>query len=559
MIVQCDKCTTKFRIADEKVTPGGVKVRCSRCAHVFVVSSSSGASSTRLSQNTAPVDASVMSALVAATVPSVPSESVTARTHLAPGAISRTVANTAETAAVLGFTGVKRPDAVDTEPAKLSPGLGLVFPPPNASTEPQQRPGPASSPSASDFSDLDEAFRRALAESGDQQPKPLTGPTSSNPPRAPLSVAPGMGGPRSSAFAPVPIPPAPTDLDRLGGPSAGADDSGSLDALYARAPRSHLAEPRFPAPSSSSFGVLSTGDAQFPPPQDGFPKPAPTAAGPSDLGDIPGLLAPADDDPFANIDLEVPSGIRSRIQQPSIDIPPPPDPMAMLDPDSEPLARIELNHGPNPLTLPPAEPEATAVVITQTSTSSVDEPTQPTDGRWPTLAGILLGLVTVVFVVPSLGQGAIESVLPPSAERVDWATVPGKGPVRVDSAQVTAYPSAASGALLVVSGDATNRTDRTIAGVKVRVEAFDGEASILEGESLVGVGLSEGQLTAVKSEADLKAAVDEAVRAHGDRGGLLEPGARRPFMIVFPRIPQRAQALEFRISSVLPSEPQAPR
>ncbi|MCK6550815.1 zinc-ribbon domain-containing protein, partial [Myxococcota bacterium] len=37
MIVQCDKCKTKFRIADEKVTDAGVKVRCSRCAHVFMV------------------------------------------------------------------------------------------------------------------------------------------------------------------------------------------------------------------------------------------------------------------------------------------------------------------------------------------------------------------------------------------------------------------------------------------------------------------------------------------------------------------------------------------
>jgi predicted Zn finger-like uncharacterized protein len=37
MIVQCDKCRTKFRIADAKVSDSGVKVRCSRCAHVFIV------------------------------------------------------------------------------------------------------------------------------------------------------------------------------------------------------------------------------------------------------------------------------------------------------------------------------------------------------------------------------------------------------------------------------------------------------------------------------------------------------------------------------------------
>lgn len=37
MIVQCDKCRTKYRIADEKVTGKGVKVRCAKCGNVFIV------------------------------------------------------------------------------------------------------------------------------------------------------------------------------------------------------------------------------------------------------------------------------------------------------------------------------------------------------------------------------------------------------------------------------------------------------------------------------------------------------------------------------------------
>jgi predicted Zn finger-like uncharacterized protein len=35
MIVQCPQCETKFNLPDEKVKPEGVKVRCSRCRHVF--------------------------------------------------------------------------------------------------------------------------------------------------------------------------------------------------------------------------------------------------------------------------------------------------------------------------------------------------------------------------------------------------------------------------------------------------------------------------------------------------------------------------------------------
>ncbi|SNB46018.1 DUF3426 domain-containing protein [Geobacter sp. DSM 9736] len=37
MIVQCGQCSTKFRLDDAKVKDSGVKVRCSRCRHVFIV------------------------------------------------------------------------------------------------------------------------------------------------------------------------------------------------------------------------------------------------------------------------------------------------------------------------------------------------------------------------------------------------------------------------------------------------------------------------------------------------------------------------------------------
>lgn len=37
MIVQCDQCSSKFRLDDAKVKEGGAKVRCSKCKHIFVV------------------------------------------------------------------------------------------------------------------------------------------------------------------------------------------------------------------------------------------------------------------------------------------------------------------------------------------------------------------------------------------------------------------------------------------------------------------------------------------------------------------------------------------
>ena len=35
MIVQCERCQTKYNIEDSKITPRGVRVRCAKCKHVF--------------------------------------------------------------------------------------------------------------------------------------------------------------------------------------------------------------------------------------------------------------------------------------------------------------------------------------------------------------------------------------------------------------------------------------------------------------------------------------------------------------------------------------------
>ncbi len=37
MIVQCDSCNSRYRIAEEKILPQGIKVRCAKCKEVFVV------------------------------------------------------------------------------------------------------------------------------------------------------------------------------------------------------------------------------------------------------------------------------------------------------------------------------------------------------------------------------------------------------------------------------------------------------------------------------------------------------------------------------------------
>lgn len=37
MVIQCSECQTRFKLADDKMKPGGIKVRCAKCKHVFTV------------------------------------------------------------------------------------------------------------------------------------------------------------------------------------------------------------------------------------------------------------------------------------------------------------------------------------------------------------------------------------------------------------------------------------------------------------------------------------------------------------------------------------------
>jgi predicted Zn finger-like uncharacterized protein len=37
MVIECAQCHTRFRLADDKVKPGGTRVRCSKCKHIFRV------------------------------------------------------------------------------------------------------------------------------------------------------------------------------------------------------------------------------------------------------------------------------------------------------------------------------------------------------------------------------------------------------------------------------------------------------------------------------------------------------------------------------------------
>ena len=220
MIVQCDKCRTKFRIADERVSDKGVKVRCSRCAHVFVV---------RKGQETTRLNPSKLMSLAAQTAsgPDAPTGVMSPPGSGAPPSFPPP-ATTEQAALALGFAG----ERADTEV--------LAPPATEAVTVQSKLPGKGFDPHSSHISlDLDgalpgEDFEAAPPSNGagpssgfDAAPLsrsdlPPLDEDAGFPPPAPASSPHASAlGPSSSPFAP-PAPPPPDD-DPLGGVPSSLD------------------------------------------------------------------------------------------------------------------------------------------------------------------------------------------------------------------------------------------------------------------------------------------------------------------------------------------------
>ncbi|MEL7367390.1 MAG: hypothetical protein AAFN74_00650 [Myxococcota bacterium] len=518
-------------------------------------------------------------------------------------------ASTAQAAAVLGFSGAQASDNPSANP--LSESLG--FSPPSPGARPQsldmRRPSQGRPIDSGDFSDLDEAFRLALADSTDLGHPQAAGANMWPAGSVPLAESgPVPGHTPTRAYSDV------------------ADAGALLGALYEHGPKSSPAQDRFPEPSSSPDvpPARATSASSGPPvvsdraptvdhrvpngpgagsgqEQSGatsspmssmlaFPapgQPAKSVSGTGDAGDIPGLLAAAGDDPFADIDVRGPAsnGANSPPESPvsyfssgsnglmsssidlsrpegpsgSIDLGPPAPPASLerrradssLLPDAEPLARMELARIAPTFNERDAG-EETAVVGAYAA--SLAEQPKPSDSRWPFLAGVLLGLMALVFVWPDLGQRAVESFLPSDWE-VEWVSpVAPPAPIEASRAKVTTYPTK-NGDVLVIAGDARNRTDKMLHGVRISVSVFDeAGAQVDERSNLVDVVLTEGQLTEVTDEAALDAASREAELAHGARGVALPAGLARPFMVVFPEVPENAENLRYEVSFVVPAQ-----
>lgn len=498
MIVQCDKCATKFRISKDKVTARGVKVRCSRCAHIFVVRSGGRASGLPKSGGRGrggPQRGSVR-----------PPEPETRRidpssmASLLQGSASRSAATATSTqaAVALGFTGRTPPPSLSGEFEAVTAQVDLK--PRSSDLRSRDLPTP----------DLP-ASAKANWHPGHALSDVLTADVS-----GPPAAGPGVSDELADRLDTELIPP----------------EGLSSEGIEIAAPRNTL--------------TPSGGLEAFPPPALGALMPA---VGRS--GDIPGLLPPGSiaDDPFDNLDVfdaepELPADGAYASFEPVLDdlseraFEPDPRPSSLdPHPPSGALARIALE-GPAAGAGPRfnhVEPTAVAPAYQEQKEASADLSASESRGLWPSALGAIVGLLVVLFGFPEVARPLLTPLAPEPVLAVlgyldDVQDNAVRG-VRALGTHAGPYETGAGRTLLVVAGRAKNETDRPIEELSAVVRIFVEDKVIAREEVPVGVTLRPRALNRIVSPRELDVAW--AVAGTEAAPGPLRQGSERPFMAVF--------------------------
>ncbi len=360
MIVECAQCHTKFKIADEKITPRGVKVRCSKCKYMFVVRPGgiepAPEEPPKEKADGVPVDISKAPTRVESRPPkTLPPEK---KFPLPPPPVPAGAGPGLEDK--IGLDSKAPTPAQERPPAKLPepPPLDQM---PTMPTRPPPKASPSSpGPPASPFADKP-AAAPAKSDLGDslfgdlslepESKKPPLGPKGSKPASAPKAMPPPPAPPSVDPPPPSVAPPAPDDdpfagIDVSAPPAAekpppwaepaSADlKSGEAVGKPTKDLFSDLGDPFAgissppageAAPLAASGGeLLPGGESGLPaelaggPPPEKEAAPAPPASPGRPQDDIfanagppatSGTPSPAEaDDPFAGIDTSVPTGM----------------------------------------------------------------------------------------------------------------------------------------------------------------------------------------------------------------------------------------------------------
>lgn len=244
MIITCSQCQTRFKVGDDKLASGPIRVRCSKCNHVFMASSA-GPAAPPASPSQPP--SSTLPPTMVSTVPPqqsfVPS-SPTPRPVVGPITGMFQAFGAAESPSASGFgspsnrSGIFKAPASDFRQPTNDPFAGLAQPRPVAAPPPAPPSFPPPSfppPSMAPPSFPPPSFpppsfpSQAMPPQG-QPPPPMPpramSPVPSMPPRAmsppvqPRPQAPDPFGSAPDPFAGIAPPPAPDPFSGVAPPSA---------------------------------------------------------------------------------------------------------------------------------------------------------------------------------------------------------------------------------------------------------------------------------------------------------------------------------------------------
>lgn len=574
MIITCSQCHTRFKVGDDKLVAGPIRVRCSKCNFVFMASNDPSA--------LAQPPSSALPATMITTVPPgasfVPPSSPTPRPSAGPiTGMFNAFGAPGEGPSPSGFggatnrSGIFRAPSSDFRPPPSDPFAGLAppsqspvpsVPPTFAPPAPPTFPPPAFPPPAPPgFAQSappqpahgSASFARSMTPGPPgATPDPFAGIGMSSPPD-PFSASPTMPS----------APPSPSAaVDPFAGMPTAAATPHAKDPFGLGAAPPHMFAP--PAPPPDGEGMQT----------EGFDRVELFGAGARPSTDPFGTSPPANkagsgnlavDDPFATIDQAGSADSMVPTSPPAPPLPPPEegDPFADLGIDTaSPSTAAE---GPDPFDRPPAKPasapapQPSAPQVAPRATAPA--PLPPVADRaqlqrieaaqrvravaWAAVQSAIFVAFVVMAVVVARG-GTVDDVL-----RGDVAAALGgtrvAGDLAIESPRIRKRTLPSGLDVVVISGEVHNTTANPVPGARVEVR-LGAEAPMS--------GWAWSKLDGVDVEA---AATPEALVALAQRmptSASLAPGERAPFVLV-GRAPADGLAATFSVQVAAPP-PSAP-
>ncbi len=517
MIVKCDKCQTRFKIPDEKVTEKGVKVRCTRCQHTFRVArarTAGEASGAPSAYGAGPGGG------LAPPVGGMPPPAVDTDPFASFGIAAQS--NEGEStrpgywAAGVAATLPTSPGTAVPKGAVLGAHAGLpreVFDSPTAVGIATKH--------------LLDGILPATASGAVSGSVPWGQPPASLPPAAPAFDP-------SDPFAGIEVDSAPRPLSDF-------EPTSPVVPTFRPPPEAFTS-----APEADPFSLLDDSPAPVPPRR--APPPADAPAPPA--SDLLGALPPPDeDDPFGSLAFgEEKSGDPDRglfdMSHAGLANGAAAAAQGLSEAAGPPRSFTPVGQlsAPKPAVAHPERPEGRPEEVGIRETAPPPGPVRRVAGLVVNLAVASVLLVAILWVGSIyVNEGRVDSAGLSLAPLQALFSAPAE--LRAVDVSNGLYDTRSGRPLFYVRGEVENR-GREAATVKVRVDIVDGALRVGSAEALAGHDITPEELWAVSSPAQLA----ELKAKARPEAAVLAPGARAPFLLAFYDYPPELSQYRLKVT-----------